>query len=66
MKWVEYLQSFTYVINHKSGVSNQVVDALRRRCSLLTEMKDEVLDFDEMKDLYGTDPNFFEAWRECM
>ena len=28
MKWVEYLQNFTFVIKHKSGVNNKVVDAL--------------------------------------
>ena len=28
-------------------------------------MKVEVLDFDEMKELYNSDPNFFEVWREC-
>ena len=65
MKWVEYLQSFTFVIKHKSGVTNKVFDALSRRCSLLTEMKVEVLGFDEMKKLYDADPNFFEASREC-
>jgi len=65
MKWVEYLQSFTFVIKHKSGVTNRVADALRRRCSLLIEMNIEVLGFDEMKELYDTDPDFSEAWREC-
>ena len=65
MKWVEYLQSFTFVIKHKSGVTNRVADALSRRRSLLTEMKVEVLGFDEMKELYDTNPDFFEAWREC-
>ena len=65
MKWVEYFQNFTFVIKHKSGVTNRVFDALSRRHSLLTEMKVEVLGFDEMKELYDVDPNFFEAWREC-
>ena len=65
MKWVEYLQSFTFVIKHKGGVTNRVVDALSRRRSLLTEMKVEILGFDEMKDLYDSDPNFSEMWREC-
>ena len=46
MKWVEYLQSFTFVIKHKIGVTNRVVDALSRRRSFLTEMKVEVLGFD--------------------
>ena len=65
MKWVEYLQSFTFFINHKSGVTNRVFDALSRRCSFLTEMMVEVLGFDEMKELYDIDPNFSEVWREC-
>ena len=65
MKWVEYLQKFTIVIKHKSGVTNRVVDALSRRCSLLTKMKVEVLGFDEMKELYDVDPNFSNMWREC-
>ena len=46
MKWVEHLQSFTFVIKHKSGVTNKVVDALSRRRSLLIGMKVEVLGFD--------------------
>ena len=65
MKWFQYLQSFTFFIKHKSRVTNKVVDALSRRNYLLTEMKVEVLGFDEIKELYDIDPNFFEAWREC-
>ena len=44
-----------------SGVTNKVVDALSRRCSLLTEMKVEVLGYDEMKELYDANLDFFEA-----
>ena len=65
MKWVEYLQNFTFVIKHKNGVTNKVAHALSRRHSLLTKMKVEVLDFDEMKESYDADPNFSMAWREC-
>ena len=64
MKWVEYLQSFTLLIKHKSGVTNKFDDALSRRHSLLTKMKVEVLGFDEIKELYDVDPNFYEAWSE--
>ena len=64
MKWVEYLQSFTLVIKHKSGVTNRAADALSIRCSLLIEMKVEV-GFDEMKELYDVESNFSKAWREC-
>ena len=51
MKWVEFLQNFSFSLKHKSGATNKVADALSRRCSLLTKMKVEVLDFDEMKEL---------------
>ena len=65
MKWVEHLQSFTFVIKYKSGVTKVVADALSKRCSLLTKMKLEVLGYDEMKELYDVDPNFSKVWREC-
>ena len=52
-------------MKHKSGVNNKFVDALSRRCSFLTKMKVEDLGFDEIKELYATNPNFFDAWREC-
>ena len=53
------------MIKHKSGVTNRFFDALSRRYSFFTEMKVEVLGFDEMKDFYVVDPNFSKAWREC-
>ena len=34
-KWVEYLQSFTFMLKHISGQANKVADALRRRSLLL-------------------------------
>ena len=65
MKWVEYLQTFTFLIKHKSRVTNKLTNALSRRCPLLTEIKVEALGFDDMKELYDTDPDFSKAWREC-
>ena len=52
------------MIKHKSGVNNRVVDALSRRHSLWTKMKVEILGFDEMKELYDSDPDFSKMWRE--
>ena len=65
MKWVEFLQNYTFVLNHRSGRYNRVADALSRRQLLLTAMQVEVVGFDELKDLYLKDPNFAEAWKAC-
>ena len=61
MKWVEFLQSYIFVLKHRSGKYNRVADALSRRQLLLTTMQVEVVGFDELKNLYPEDPNFFEA-----
>ena len=53
------------MIKHKSRVTNKVIDALSRRRSFFTEMKVEVLGFDEMKELYDVDPDFSKVCREC-
>jgi hypothetical protein len=35
VKWVEYIQNFTFVIKQIYGTANKVVDALSRKCLLL-------------------------------
>eukprot|EP00253_Pinus_taeda_P001495 PITA_01495 len=61
-KWVEYLQSFTFILKHISGQANKVADALRRRVLLLQETTIEVLGFEHLKDLYQRNENFKEAY----
>lgn len=56
--WQAYLQQFTFVVKHKSGISNRVADALSRRHSLLCEMRVTVPGFDSFLDLYAIDPFF--------
>ena len=56
--WVTYLQRFTFMVKHKSGVTNRVADALSRQKNLLTQMSIEVPGFDLFAELFETDPYF--------
>lgn len=49
-KWVEYLQSFTFMLKHISGQANKVEDAFRRRAFLLQESTIQVMGFEHLKD----------------
>jgi hypothetical protein len=64
-KWVEFMQNFTFVINHISGRTNKVVDDLSRRCLILQEFQVETLGFQHLKEMYKEDPNFKEAYEAC-
>jgi hypothetical protein len=64
-KWVEFLQSYLFVLKHMSGKSNKVVDALSQRIMLLNTLSVEVVSLECMKELYAEDTNFAEAWKAC-
>ncbi|KAL2252887.1 UNVERIFIED_CONTAM: Retrovirus-related Pol polyprotein from transposon 17.6 [Sesamum indicum] len=64
-KWVEFIESFPYVIKHKKGKENIVADALSRRYVLLSIMDAKILDFEFIKDLYGNDVDFGKVFGNC-
>ena len=64
-KWVEYLQSFNFVLKHTSGQANKVANALSRRHMLVQETNFEVVGFDFLKELYKTDSDSKEAFEAC-
>ena len=57
-RWVEYLQSFTFVLKHKAGSENRTADALSRRLALLSTIQVEVVGFEKIKDEYSECPDF--------
>ena len=57
-KWVEFMQSFSFVAKHKKGSTNVVADALSRRHSLLAVMEARVLGFQFIHDHYKEDEDF--------
>ena len=62
MKWVEYLQAYTFNINHKKGVLNKVVDLLSRRALTLQEIWLKSMGIDHFKDLYEDDEDFVDIY----
>ena len=52
------MQTYTFLLKHRSGRSNRVANALSRRQLLLIEMQVEVVGFDELKNMYFEDSDF--------
>jgi hypothetical protein len=42
-KWIEFIETFPYVVKHKRGKDNIVADALSRRCALITQLDTKYL-----------------------
>ena len=42
-KWVEFIETFPYVIKYKQGKDNVVADALSRRYNLFTSLSAKIL-----------------------
>ncbi|KAG8485858.1 hypothetical protein CXB51_019213 [Gossypium anomalum] len=64
-KWVEFLESFPYVIQYKKGKENIVADALSRRYTLLNHLDSKLLWFAFLKDLYNSDTDFRDVYKLC-
>lgn len=64
MKWAEFLYSFSFSLRHKSGQLNKVIHDLSRRRNLVTEMRIDVLGFNDLKNFYETNLDFVEPWKD--
>jgi hypothetical protein len=62
VKWVEYMQNFTFVTKHIFGIANKVVDALRKKYLPLQEFRVKTLSFDDLRNMYRDDPDFGEVY----
>ncbi|GKA90834.1 putative nucleotidyltransferase, ribonuclease H [Tanacetum coccineum] len=48
-RWLAFIKKFTFVVKHKTGVSNRAVDALSRRSNLLVSMQVDVPGLDVIR-----------------
>ncbi|GKA88519.1 putative nucleotidyltransferase, ribonuclease H [Tanacetum coccineum] len=57
-RWLAFLEKFTFVVKHKTGVSNRAANALSRRSGLVVTMQVDVPGLDVIRDLVTVDPYF--------
>ena len=64
-KWIEFIESFLYIVKYKKGKENIVADALSRRHALLSQLDAKILGLENIKDLYATDSFFAKPFDKC-
>ena len=64
-KWVEFIETFLYIVKYKKGKDNVVVDALSRKSVLLNQLEVKVLGLESLKEMYNNDPTFLEPYNHC-
>ena len=65
-KWVEFTEKFPYVIQHKKGKSNLVVDVISRRYALFSTHDTKFIGFEHIKELYEHDSYFSSKYSSCV
>jgi hypothetical protein len=64
-KWVEFIETFPYIIKHKKGKENVIADALSRRYTILSQLDHKLFGLEYIKELYATDVDFKDAYENC-
>ena len=64
-KWVEFLETFPYVIQYKKRKENVVADALSRKHVLINTLSSKLMGFESLKTLYPEDPVFAKIYLDC-
>jgi hypothetical protein len=64
-KWVEFIEIFPYIIKHKKGKDNVIVDALSRHYTMLSQLNHKISGLESLKELYATDFDFKDAYENC-
>jgi hypothetical protein len=65
VKWVEFIETFPYIVKYKKGKDNIVADALSRKNILLNQLEVKVLGLESIKELYSTDHEFSGPYAKC-
>jgi hypothetical protein len=64
-KWVEFIETSPYVIKHKKGKENVIVDALSHRYTMLSQLDCKIFGLETTKDQYVHDAEFIDVMQNC-
>jgi hypothetical protein len=64
-KWVEFIETFPYIIEHKKGKDNVIADALSKHYTMLSQLYHNFLGLESIKELYAIDFDFKDAYANC-
>jgi hypothetical protein len=64
-KWIEFIESFPYIIKHKKRKDNVIAYALSRRYTMLSQLSHKIFSLETIKGLYATDLDFKDAFENC-
>ncbi|WVZ93294.1 LOW QUALITY PROTEIN: hypothetical protein U9M48_039288 [Paspalum notatum var. saurae] len=64
-KWVEFMESFPYIIKHKKRKENVIAKALSRCYTILSQLDHGIFGLETIKGLYAADFDFKEAFEHC-
>jgi hypothetical protein len=64
-KWLEFIETFLYIIKHEKGKDNVIADAISRRYTMLSQLDFIIFGLESIKELYATDFNFKDAYENC-
>jgi len=64
-KWVEFIETFAYIVKYKKGKENIIADALSHKNVLLNQLEVKVPRTESIKELYLADHEFLEPYAKC-
>ena len=64
-KWVEFIESFPYIIKDNKRKDNVIVDTLSRRYTLLSQLDCRIFGLESIKEQYALDPDFKDVLLNC-
>jgi hypothetical protein len=64
-KWVEFIETFLYIIMYKKGKDNIIANALSRHYTMFSQLDHKFFGSKSIKELYATNFDFKDAYENC-